>query len=28
VTTFERWKAAHLEWDGMTEPLRGRLPPT
>ena len=27
MTTFERWKAAHHEWDGVTEPLRGRLPP-
>ena len=21
MTTFERWKAAHQEWDGVTEPL-------
>jgi hypothetical protein len=25
VATFARWKAAHLEWDGSTDPLRGRL---
>jgi catechol 2,3-dioxygenase-like lactoylglutathione lyase family enzyme len=27
ITTFGRWKAAHQEWDGFTDPLRGRLPP-
>jgi hypothetical protein len=28
IDTFARWRAAHQEWDGVTEPLRGRLPPT
>ena len=27
MDTFERWRQAHRDWDGVTDPLRGRLPP-
>jgi hypothetical protein len=25
MDVFDQWKAAHLSWDGRTEPLRGRI---